>query len=524
MKRRLTILISSAIWLVLLAAPDFGFACTSIMVGKAASTDGSVMTSHTCDSHRTGSAIHIVARRRHPPGTEIELTKRSDDDSGPMQRYGRVPTGALPQVEESFGYLNPAYAAMNEFQVAIGESTFGGRKELVSEEGLIDCETFTRLMLERARTAREAIRIGGALLERYGWIDEGEGLTIADPNEVWLMEIVGVGSGRVGAVWAAQRVPDDHVSVIANSSRIGELDLADPDSFMASENVVTFAVEQGYWSPERGRPFRFYEAYDPEGNFSFSCSRRIWRVLDLLVPSLELHGNSNHYPFSVKPEKPVGPEIVMELLRDTYEGTDYDPVKHLTVTDEEGRTVKSPLANPFMPYDMNRLLRTNGGWGWRGERPIARWYCMYATVIQARGWLPDPVGGIVWFGYGNPAMTTYVPLYAGITELPVDFKTDGRTTGFSRDTAWWAFNRVGTLAAQRWGDMRNDVAEARDPLQARYLEMQAAVAAEATRLFAENPEMARAYLTAISNRACEEVTAAYWELGDHLWTAYDEKW
>jgi dipeptidase len=177
-----------------------------------------------------------------------------------------------------------------------------------------------------------------------------------------------------------------------------------------------------------------------------------------------------------------------------------------------------------MPYDMNKMLKINGGWGWRGERALARWYCMYVTVTQSRAWLPDPVGGIVWFGYGNPAMTTYVPLYAGIEELPDEYETDGRTTGFSRRSAWWAFNRVATIAAHRWGDMRADVAEVRDPLQEKYLAQQDEVAERATALLDQDPAEARAYLTGVSTAACTEVTHAYWNLGDLLWSKYDEKW
>ena len=188
-------------------------------------------------------------------------------------------------------------------------------------------------------------------------------------------------------------------------------------------------------------------------------------MLDLLAPSLQLHPNGNHFPFSVKPEKPVAPEKIMELFRDTFEGTDFDVVKNLTVVDDAGQTVKSPLANPFMPYDMHKMLRINGGWGWMGERCMARWFCMYATVTQSRDWLPDPVGGVVWLGYSNPAMTIYVPIYAGVTDLPEDYKTDGRTTGFSHRSAWWAFRRVATIAAHRWGDMRNDVAAVRNAVQ-----------------------------------------------------------
>jgi dipeptidase len=328
----------------------------------------------------------------------------------------------------------------------------------------------------------------------------------------------------VGAVWAAQRIPDDHVSVVANAARIGELDLSDADTYLASANVRQLAEDRGYWSPQEGQPFRFYQAYNPKGRFGLAATRREWRVLDLLAPSLQLDPNANVFPLSVKPDRPVGPERIMEIFRDTFEGTDFDMVKNLTVTDEEGKTVKSPLANPFMPYDMNRLLRINGGWGWRGERPVARWYCMYATVTQSRAWLPDPVGGILWFGYGNPAMTTYAPLYAGIADVPEDYKTDGRTTGFSRRSAWWAFNRVATLAAQRWGDMRADVAEVRDPLQERLLTEQKTVAEEACRLLEKDRASARAYLTKKSREACSQATEAYWNLGDLLWTKYDEKW
>jgi dipeptidase len=494
------------------------------MVGKKASADGSVMTSHTCDSHRTGSQVVVVPPKKHSPGSQRPLTKRRDDDSGPMQRCGRQPTGRIPQVAETLGYIAPAYAVMNERQLAIGESTFGGREELESDKGLIDCETLTRLMLERATTARQAIRIGGELLEKHGWCDSGEALTIADPQEVWLMEIVGPGADEVGAVWAAQRVPDDHVSVVANAARIGEIDLSKPDFFMASSNVFSVAEDRGWWDPKGGRAFTFYWAYNPKGRTGVAATRREWRVLDLLAPSLQLHPNSDVFPFSVKPEEVVGPEKIMEIFRDTFEGTEFDVVKDVTVTDDEGRSVKSPLANPFMPYEMNKLLGINGGWGWRGERSLARWYCMYATVTQSRSWLPDPVGGIVWFGYGNPAMTTYVPLYAGVTDLPDTYQTDGRTTGFSRRSAWWAFNRVATLAAHRWGEMRVDVAEVRDPLQEKLLAAQADIAHTACKVLAEDPAKARSYLTRKSHDACSEATEAYWNLGDLLWTKYDEKW
>ncbi len=294
---------------------------------------------------------------------------------------------------------------------------------------------------------------------------------------------------------------------------------------MASKSVYAIAEKFGYWKPKSGEPFRFYEAYNPDGRTEVGDTRREWRVLDLLAPSLKLHPNSNYFPFSVKPEKPVSPERIMELFRDTFEGTDFDMTKDLTITGEKsGKTLKSPLANPFMPYDMNKMLRLNGGWGWRGERAIARWFCMYATVTQSRGWLPDAVGGLVWFGYSNPAMTVYAPIYAGVSELPEDYATDGRTTGFSRRSAWWAFNRASTLAAHRWGEMRSDVAQVRDPMQREFLADQKAVAEKAAKLLEEDPAKARAFLTATTRAACRRATQAYWDLGDLLWEKYDEKW
>jgi dipeptidase len=512
-----------AVGFSLLLAGD-GRTCTSIMVGRKASVDGSVMTSHTCDSHRGGSNVVLTPHEKHKPGDEVLLSKRQDDNSGAMIRYGRKPTGSIPQVAETYAYFAAEYGFMNEHQLAIGESTFEGRKQMQSDKGLIDCDTLTRLMLARAKTAREAIRIGGELIEKYGYCDEGEALTIADPREVWLMEIVGPGKNAVGAVWAAQRVPDDHVSVIANGSRIGEIEPFKPDFFMASKNVKTRAAELGYWDPKGGQPFRFYEAYSPESRMEVATTRREWRVLDLLAPSLKLHPNANHFPFSVKPEKPVAPERIMEIFRDTFEGTDFDVVKNLTVVNEAGQTVKSPTANPFMPYDMHKMLRINGGWGWMGERCVARWFCMYVTVTQSRDWLPDPVGGLVWFGYSNPAMTTYVPIYAGVTDLPDEYKTDGRTTGFSRRAAWWAYRRVATIAAHRWGDMRNDVAAVRNPMQERFLVEQKAVAEKAAALFKQDPAKAAAFLTEKTREACRQATESYWNLGDSLWNRYDELW
>lgn len=494
--------------------------CTTIMVGKLASFDGSSMTSHTDDSHRTRSNMDIVFATQHERGTLRTLYKRENDDTQKMPSYKDVPTGKIPQIDYTHGYINTAYACINDKQVAIGETTFGGREELKSDKGLIDCQRLCQLMLERGSTARDAIRIAGELLEQYGWVDYGEMLTIADPKEVWVLEIVGPGAGKLGAVWAAQRVPDDHIFVGANGSRIRQIDIQNPDYFMFSKNVFDVAKANGWWKPEAG-PFEFCYAYADRN--SMAARRREWRVFDLVAPSLKLDPWSENYPFSVKPDTLITLEKMVEIFSDYYEGTEFDMTKNLTVTDDSGKTIISPLANPHMPYDMNKLLKINGGWGWRGERTIARWYTMYATIIQCRSWLPDEIGGLVWLAWDNVSTSIYAPFYNGITRVHKTSATDGRVTGYSKNSAWWVFNRLGTLAAQRWGDMRYDVRAVWDPMQKELFGNQMKIEAEALKHYNLNRDDAKEFLTKYCYSWQEIVVERAWLLGDELWTKYDEK-
>ena len=493
--------------------------CTTITVGKLASFDGSVMTSHTDDSHRTRSWMDIVPSMYHKDNEFVIMYDREKDDSQKMPAYKHVTVGQIPQVEQTYGFINSAYPCINEKQVAIGETTFGGRDECKSDKGLIDCQRLCQLMLERASTARDAIRIAGELLKQYGWRDWGETLTIADPNEVWVLEIVGPGKDKVGAVWVAQRVPDEHISISANASRIRWIDTENPDYFMYSENVFDVAKENGWWNPEEGA-FEFCYAYADRN--SLAGRRRVWRVFDLVAPSLNLHPNTENYPFSVKPDTLITLEKMVELFSDYYEGTDYNFIKDLTVTDDSGKTIISPLANPFMPYDMNKLFKINGGWGWRGERTIARWYTMYATIIQCRDWLPDEIGGVVWLAWDNVATSIYTPLYCSINRLPITCTTPGRKTGFTKNSAWWTFNRLGTLAAQRWGDMRYDVRAVWDPWQADLFANQQDIEEEALELWNKDRDAAVEFLTKYSYRWQEKVVDRAWLLSDELWTKYDE--
>ena len=497
--------------------------CTSITVGRKATADSSVITSHTCDSHRTRSWLDIRAAQRFAVGAMQTMVKRTKYDSLAMPTYRHIPVGEIPQVRETFGYINTAYPCMNDQQLAIGESTFGGRESLHEPDlNLIDCQQLVHLMVQRCRTAREAIQLARDLLAEYGWSDEGECLTIADTREVWHLEIVGPGKGSKGAIWVAQRVPDDHVAVNANGSRIRRIDLTKPDYYMASENVYQVAQDSGWWNPQNG-PFEWVYAYAPESRTSMAARRREWRVLDLLAPSLDLHPESENYPFSVKPDTLITVAKLVEVFQDWYQDTPYDIVKNITTTDDSGRVMISPLANPWMPYDMLPLFKINGGWGALGERQIARWYTMYATLTQSRDWLPDEVGGVVWLAFDNVASSIYVPLYCSITDLPESYKTPGRVNGFTRESAWWAFNRLGTMAAQRWGDMRKDVWAVWQPMQREMFDRQPAVEAEALSLLQSNSKKACKYLTDYSVDQGKKVVDRAWQLGDELWTKYDEK-
>jgi dipeptidase len=504
-------------------AGDIPDGCTTITVGRLASVDGSVMTSHTCDGHDGRTWISVVPHKKHPSGAEAIIYKNTDYMIAPGDTTGMVYAGSIPQPSETYGHIYSIYPCMNEKQLAIGESTFGGREELKSDRGMINCYELTRLMAERCETAREAIKLAGKLLKKYGYNDGGECLTIADTREVWHLEVVGPGQGKLGAIWAAQRVPDHHVSINANASRIRRLDLDDKDYFMASDNVFSAAEEMGLWDPDSGEPFEFCYVY--ASRKSMWARRREWRVFDLLAPSLELDPNGENFPFSVEPEEKVSLKKMMSLFADTYEGTPYDMTKFMLVKDEDGKWVKSPYANPFMNYDQMPLWKINGALNEMGERTIARYYCVYVFITQSRDWLPDPIGGLVWLGWDNPAMTCYAPLYCCIRDLPPSYKFggEGGRPGYTRDSAWWGVNRVSTIAAHRWGDMRKDVAEVRDSILGEAFHDQKRVEDKALEKFNSDPASAVDFLSDYSFRMCQKIDSAYWELGDRLWTKYDEK-
>jgi len=486
--------------------------CTSIIVGKLASADGSTMTSHSCDSTSDRTWINVVPHLKHKPGELCVVYHNSKETKGPDDK-NRLKSGEIPQVAETFAYINTAYPVMNEYQLAIGETTFGGKMELRSKEGAIDCPELYRLVLERAKTAREAIRIADELSKTYGYNDYGECFTFADPQETWHFEILGPGAGKKGAVWAAARIPDDEVGVSANASRIRQINLNDPDNYMASANVHSVAQEMGWWDPASGKPFEFCYAYATRQ--SMGSRRREWRALSLLAPSLKLDPNGENFPLSVKPEKRLTVKDVLDIFRDTYQDTPYDMTRTLIMVNREGKASTSPVASPFMNRELMDLLKV------QPERTIACKRATYLQITQSRSWLPDPVGGVVWLGYDNPVTTPHTPFYCGITRMPDSYMADGRSQ-FRRDCAWWAFRTVSQLALFRWQPMSQTIARIWTPIEEKVFADQAKIEEEALNLYKQNPTKAREFLTSYCVKMAEEAVAAYWKLQDDLWGSFTQ--
>jgi dipeptidase len=475
-------------------------ACTSMPVSKEASADGSTLTSHSCDGHYE-FRIHVVPGRKNAPGTMRPIMKNGGlgADRKPEDKVGEI-----PEVEQTFTRYDAAYPFMNEKQVIIGETTIGGRRELFNDEGLFDIMELERLALERASTAREAIAIMGEFAAKYGYGDSGECLTVGDPNEVWMFEIFGAGPAEKGAVWAAKRIPEGHVGVSANRSRITTLDLKDPTHSMASENVYKVAEDMGWW--KKGEEFLFNKAYS--GPPGFVSTRREWRVLSTLAPSLNLDPWSLDVPFSVKPDKKVTPRDLMKLHRDVYEGTDFDMTRG---------GVAGPFANP------NRwgasVRPPEGSMGF--ERMIAVQQCSYTIVAQARGWLPAWIGGLVWFAEDDAKTSAFVPLYAGATRVPEAYET-GTRAQFDRRSAWWAFNFVGNWANINYRAMSQDIRKAYTEIEERFFAQQPVIEKTALDLYKQDPNAAREYLTAYSNRAAHDTVEAWWRLADGLIVKYQD--
>ena len=441
MKKLILFIASLGIVFTLHAQEEYvGQSCTSIMVGRKASADGSVITSHTCDGgYRTW--VQWEPAEDHEPGAVHPVLRGTMTTRFRGDTVGVKLMGEIPQVAHTYAYLNTAYPCMNEKQLAIGETTFGGPDTLVNAAGWFTIEELERVALQRCDNARDAIRLMGSLAEKYGYGDEGECLTVADKNEVWQFEIVGIGKNKIGAAWVAQRIPDDHVAVSANIPRIGKIDRRSKD-MMASANVEQVARDNGLWDGKG--PFIFWKYFNTDYANGRNFHDREWFILNHFAPSLGLTYDMDEIPFSVKPEKPVDVREVMALFRETYEGTDFDMTKNVKLD-----TVVSPVANPWLTGTLRRTLNTLAPGTVEYRRTVAVAWCAYSHITQLRSWLPDEVGGICWLSLDNPAQSPRIPVFSGTTQLPRAFDTCGQQQ-YDPDCALWSFRRANKLATLAW--------------------------------------------------------------------------
>ena len=432
---------------------DFSESCTSIMVGKEATTDGSVITAHTCDSnYRTW--LEVTGRKNYEEGETEPVYWGMLHNEEPWDRRNVVEKGRIPAVKETFAYLNTAYPCLNEKQLAMGETTIVGRSELVNKEGLFQIEELQRIALQRCSTSRDAVLLIGQLAEEYGYADVGECLTIADKNEIWQLEIFGSGPGKPSAIWVAQRVPDNHVAVSANIPRISKVDFNDNNNYLYSTNIRERCKELGLWNGKDD--FVFWKINNGKKPFSI----RDYFVLNALAPSLNLQYDAEELPFSVKPDKKVSVRDILALYRETYEGTEWDQTKNLAVevtrrdrVRGEYKEVVKPVSN-FMTNDMRDLLNHIKPGVTERVRGIAVIQCSYSQIIQLRDWLPDEVGGVAWFSFDNPAQSPRMPIYSGTTSLPESFNVCGQHR-YRKDAAIWSFRETNRIATINWNKTRS---------------------------------------------------------------------
>ncbi len=430
--------------------PGYAENCTSIMVGRLASTDGSVMTSHTCDGrYRTWLEVVPVMKFDRDTVHPVYWGTLFTEEAWDMTNVTRK--GEIPEVKSTYAFLSTAYPCLNEKQLAIGETTIYGRKELINTDGLFLIEELEKIALQRCTTARQAIALIGSLAEQYGYGDMAECITLADPKEVWQLEIAGSGPGKPSSLWVAQRIPDDHVGIAANIPRISDVKFNDPDQFMTSKDLRKKAKELGYWDGKE--PFKFYKVIGTGKPYAI----REFYVLNKLAPGLKLTMEMEELPFSVKPDRKLSLSDVTALFRETYEGTPYDMTQNLLVKvtrkDDAGNevteTVKSPIASNWMSTDMRNLVNELRPGTVERQRTIAIAGCSYSHVIQCRSWLPDEVGAVAWFAFDNPGQSPRIPIFSGTMSLPESFRICGQHR-YREDAAIWSFREANRLSTVNW--------------------------------------------------------------------------
>ncbi|TMW59739.1 hypothetical protein Poli38472_004808 [Pythium oligandrum] len=522
-------------------------ACTVIAVGKNASSDGSIFMAHTDDAGGGAGDLRVIRVPAQDHGKDAMravynfnggfprlVAHERGEQYAPRSFHDKVmtPIGYVPQVRHTYAYWDQDYGMMNEVQLSIGESTCGAKTVGWALDAgkhgknLFGIAELSKVALERCDSARCAVQTMGDLAVEYGFYsedsgdpaqpdygDSAEALAIADKyGEVWVFHVL-TGPHNTSAVWAAQRVQDNHVTALANGFTIRQLDLNQPDWYLASKNVHSFAETMGWWNSSSGLPFDFTAAYgfaDKDAVGPLYTGRRIWRIFDVLAPSLKLDARLGSfsqyatYPFSVKPDELVEINDVMELLRDHYEGTPYDLTKGIA-------------AGPFgAPVRWSGNAQgVPGGW----ERPISMYRTLFSFVLQVRGSLPDAVGGVAWYAQDAPHGSVYVPFSCQQKRLPESYLL-GKQSEFHPESAWWAFNFVNNWSLLRFSAINQDVRAEIQTLQQDAFSKREKWEHEA--LSKKDSDAAAAYLEEESNSFATQVVKHWWALAWRLVAKYSD--
>ena len=493
-----------ALWSVLLlVAPGLTYACSNFLITKGASKDGSTMISYSADSHVLYGELYHWPAKKWPEGSMLDIYEW---DTG---KY----LGKIPQARETY----TVNGNMNEHQVAVGETTYGGRPELGSQPGAImDYGSLMYIALQRAKTAREAIKVITDLVAEYGYYSSGESFSIADKNEVWIMEMIGKGEGEKGAVWVAVKIPDGYVSGHANQARIRTFPLNDPENCIYSPDVITFARKKG-WFDGKDKDFSFSDTYAPVdfGGARF-CEARVWSMFRKVNANMEQyedyalgHNLDNRMPLYIKPDRKVGLEDMFGFMRDHFQGTALDMTKDIG-------------AGPFgVPYRWRPLTWKVDGVSYCNERAVATQQTGFHFVTQSRSWLPDPVGALMWWGVDDAANSLYMPVYAASTRVPSTVAVgNGDMMTYSPTSAFWIFNEVANLAYTRWNHIYPEIAAEQNKLEGKFITYTKAIDQAASTLYAQDQALALEYLTDYTVSNTDNAVMGWRKFYEHLFTRF----
>ena len=481
-------------------------ACTNFIVGKKASTDGSVMVTYNADAYGMFQGLCLYPAAHHAKG---EMLKIYDWDTGEYH-------GEIPQV----AYTYHVIGNINEHQLSIAETTYGGREEMVDTTGTIDYGSLIYIALQRARTAREAIGVMTSLVDKYGYCSEGETFSICDPNEAWIMEMMGTGAGSKGVVWVAQRIPDDAICAHANQSRIGKFDMRDKRNVMYSKNVIAYARKMG-WFSGKDADFSWKHVYAaPDFSGRRFCDARVWSFFnryadgfDRYLPwALGKDKDAEDMPLWIVPNCKLSVHDLETAMRDHYEGT---PLA-LDTTSIGGGLYQ-------MPYRPTPLTFKVDGKEYFNERPISTQQTAFTFVSQLRSWLPNEIGGVLWFGNDDANMIAYTPVYCASTRQPLCYNTPGAdAVTFSADNAFWMCNFVSNMVYPRYSQLFPELQAVRDSLEQGYFAAQQSVEQQALSLYASDKAAAIEHLTSYGCDQAQRMLSAWQQLALRIIVKYND--